>query len=247
MAQPVVHFEIMGTNGEELAKFYAQLFGWKTNFVPEMKYATVDTNGGDGINGGVGTTMGGGAPYVTFYVSVDDLQKSLDVIEQNGGKTVAPPMVIPNIVAFAQFSDPAGNVVGMVGPIPGMPEEAGKPTTGNGAAVSWFEALGPDADALADFYSNVFGWETHRSESPDFIYHEIHAEDGISGGIGSTMDGLPHVNVYAAVSDLATTLEKANKLGAKTLMPPTKVGEDTEIALFADPQGCVFGMYKHEH
>jgi len=30
MGQPVVHFEIMGKDGEKLQRYYAELFGWET-------------------------------------------------------------------------------------------------------------------------------------------------------------------------------------------------------------------------
>jgi hypothetical protein len=45
---------------------------------------------------------------------VDDLQGYLDKAEQSGGRTVVPVTEIPNMVTFAQFADPEGNVVGIV-------------------------------------------------------------------------------------------------------------------------------------
>ena len=41
MGQPVVHFELQGKDREALSRFYAQLFGWKTNDVP-MNYTMVE-------------------------------------------------------------------------------------------------------------------------------------------------------------------------------------------------------------
>ena len=51
---------------------------------------------------------------VTFYVQVDDLQAYLDKAESLGGKTIMPPMEIPDMVKLAVFSDPEGNVIGIV-------------------------------------------------------------------------------------------------------------------------------------
>jgi predicted enzyme related to lactoylglutathione lyase len=34
--------------------------------------------------------------------------------ERLGGKTVMPPTEIPNMVTFAMFADPDGNVIGLV-------------------------------------------------------------------------------------------------------------------------------------
>jgi predicted enzyme related to lactoylglutathione lyase len=49
-----------------------------------------------------------------FYTEVDDPQAYLDRIEQAGGRTVVPVTEIPDMVTFAQFADPQGNVVGLV-------------------------------------------------------------------------------------------------------------------------------------
>src|SRR5919197_2792904 len=59
MADPVVHFELMGVDREALGRFYAELFGWHVESVPEPPYSLIDTHAGSGINGGVGS---GGDP-----------------------------------------------------------------------------------------------------------------------------------------------------------------------------------------
>ena len=110
MPNPVVHFEIIGKDGEKLRDFYSKAFGWSMQVAPGMDYGLVDT-GGQGINGGVGQ---GEQTSVTFYIEVDDPQAYLNKIESMGGKTVVPVTVIPNMVTFAQFTDPEGNVVGLV-------------------------------------------------------------------------------------------------------------------------------------
>ena len=78
-----------------------------------MNYGVVDTHSeGAGIGGGIAGD--GHFPNVTIYVGVDDLQAALDKAESLGGKTVAAPMVIPGVVSLAFFSDPEGNVIGLM-------------------------------------------------------------------------------------------------------------------------------------
>jgi uncharacterized protein len=48
-----------------------------------------------------------------FYVQVDDIQGCLDKVAALGGKTVVPPVKIPT-GTFAWFSDPDGNLIGLV-------------------------------------------------------------------------------------------------------------------------------------
>ncbi len=51
---------------------------------------------------------------MTFYAQVDDLQGYLDKAERLGGKTVLPPTEIPDTVTLAMFTDPEGNLIGLV-------------------------------------------------------------------------------------------------------------------------------------
>jgi len=112
MANSVVHFEILGSDGAGLQKFYRDLFGWKIDANNPMNYGMVEAGKG-GIGGGVGPSQDG-STLVTVYVDVDNLQAALDKAEKLGGKTVMPPMDVPGGPSIAQFTDPGGNVVGLV-------------------------------------------------------------------------------------------------------------------------------------
>jgi len=50
---------------------------------------------------------------VTFYIQVPDINQHLGTIEQAGGRTVLPHTET-DMVTFALFADPEGNVVGLV-------------------------------------------------------------------------------------------------------------------------------------
>ena len=114
MGNPVVHFEVTGKDGAALARYYGDLFGWKTTLHEASGYGMVDTDsGGQGVGGGIMTSPTG-QPMLTFYVAVDDLQATLDRAEQLGGKTVLPPMDVPDGPSVAMFSDPEGNMMGIV-------------------------------------------------------------------------------------------------------------------------------------
>jgi predicted enzyme related to lactoylglutathione lyase len=114
VGQPIVHFEIMAKQAAKARQFYSQLFDWKVNEpIAELgNYCMVD-GGSSGLAGGIGEEPGGGT-RTTIYVAVPDLQKTLDQAVSLGGKVVMPPTEIPNVVTFAMFSDPDGNVVGLV-------------------------------------------------------------------------------------------------------------------------------------
>jgi predicted enzyme related to lactoylglutathione lyase len=112
MTQPVVHFEVVGPDAKSLQGYYSSLFDWKIDANNPMNYGMVEAGEG-GIAGGVGPSPDS-QPHVTFYVQVPDLQAALDKAEKLGGKTATPPMDVPGGPSIAHFTDPAGNMVGLV-------------------------------------------------------------------------------------------------------------------------------------
>ena len=114
MGAPVVHFEINARDGKKAQAFYAHLFGWNIDANNPVGYGLVNTGVKTGINGGIGQIEVGKLPFVTIYVAVADPQVSLDKAVSLGGKVVVPVTEIPNMVTFALFADPDGNVIGIV-------------------------------------------------------------------------------------------------------------------------------------
>lgn len=240
MADPVVHFEITSTMAETLQAFYKKVFGWSIDAANPMKYGIVDTNAGAGINGGIGPSMGPEST-VTFYVAVPSLEATIAKAEKLGSKVLLPPSEVMPDLTIAMITDPENNTVGL---ILDSGQQAQGPSKGKGAAVDWFEVSGKDAGGLQSFYSKVFGWKLDVDN--EFNYGQYNAQQGISGGVGPTQ-GEPYLTFYIAVPDLKKSLTAIEKAGGKTVMEPMKVGEDTEIAQFNDPEGNLIGLFKHMH
>jgi len=113
MGAPVVHFEIVGRDGAKLKSFYTTLFDWEINSDNPINYGLVKAEK-NGIGGGIGENEPGEPGHAMFYVAVDDVQATLDLAEKMGGKTRVPITVIPGMVTFAMFTDPEGNLIGLV-------------------------------------------------------------------------------------------------------------------------------------
>ena len=120
MARPVIHWEIGARDAAGLRRFYSALFDWQ--ITGEADYGLV-APADVGIGGGILQTRQGMPSYVTFYVGVDDLEASLERAASLGGRTLVTPMPIQGIGAFAMFSDPEGNVIGIMTESPDQPEE----------------------------------------------------------------------------------------------------------------------------
>ncbi len=114
MGCPIVHFEVMGPDGNELEGFYAEVFGWRRNESISLdEYAILDTASGS-LSGGIGTGPAERPRYLTMYIEVPDIEAHLARVVAMGGTTLLPRTVVPDMATFALFADPAGNTVGLV-------------------------------------------------------------------------------------------------------------------------------------
>jgi uncharacterized protein len=243
MGNAVVHFEIGGPDDKPLVDFYGQLFGWNMQSFPGGGYTMIDTQGGGGINGGIGKSQTG-EPWSTFYVEAADLQAVLDRANSLGATTVMPVTDFGGAVTIAMFNDPDGLLVGLVKAAePGQDGGPG-PSAGSGAAVDWFEVLGSAAESTQKFYSELFGW-TVGSGVPGYGLVDTGAGRGIQGGLGESSDSR-WATIYARVPNVEATLAKAAQLGGSRIYGPQEVNEQMQTGAFRDPAGNVFGVYQSE-
>jgi len=126
VADPVVHFEIIGKNPEQLRNYFGELFGWQFDTSAPVAAAVsepagygfvnrITTPDGTGIPGGVG----GGAGYpahVIFYIGVPDVEAALAKAERLGGQRRLGPEHAPTGLVIGHFTDPEGNLIGVAGP-----------------------------------------------------------------------------------------------------------------------------------
>jgi predicted enzyme related to lactoylglutathione lyase len=114
MGSPIVHFEILGEDGERLAAFYRALFDWTITAVEEGGgYAMVDTGSTSSVSGGIGAFPG--APsHVTFYVGVDDVAAALARAQDLGATVVMEPRQAAPGIQTALFADPEGHTIGLM-------------------------------------------------------------------------------------------------------------------------------------
>jgi predicted enzyme related to lactoylglutathione lyase len=118
MGQPVVHFEVMGNDGDRLRSFYSDLFDWEIDSDNPMNYGTVDREGNVNAEGvGIGGGIGGSSDFpshVTFYVAVPDVEAALAKAEGLGGSRVMGPDVVTEGIEIGLFNDPEGQLIGLI-------------------------------------------------------------------------------------------------------------------------------------
>jgi uncharacterized protein len=119
MGQPVVHFEIIGKDAEQLQSYYSELFGWQFQSDNPMNYGVVARDGNTGADGvGIGGGVGGGPEgydgHVTFYVGVPDVEAALAKAESLGGSRMMGPDEVMEGLVIGLFNDPEGHLIGVV-------------------------------------------------------------------------------------------------------------------------------------
>lgn len=113
MSAPVVQWQLVATNPDELVTFYRELFGWSVSTKNAMGYRQVTTGEG-GINGGVWPSPPDGHSFVQLFVGVPDVESAVARAAELGAAIIVPPTTLPDGDTMAVLKDPCGVTFGVV-------------------------------------------------------------------------------------------------------------------------------------
>lgn len=107
----ICYIELPSRDVRESSAFYQNVFGWKIRTRGDGSVAF-----DDGVNQVSGTWKKDRKPYgeigMLVYIMVDDIEKAMKAVAENGGAIVQPVgKDFPEITA--RFSDPTGNILGL--------------------------------------------------------------------------------------------------------------------------------------
>lgn len=118
----VVHFEIPADDVVRAKEFYRSVFDWQMQDMPEMNYTIVRTTEVDeatqmpttagAINGGL-MSRSSDTPAPVLTIDVESVDQALKQVEAAGGRVVRGRTELPGMGAFAYFTDPEGNTLGL--------------------------------------------------------------------------------------------------------------------------------------
>lgn len=112
-----------------------------------------------------------------------------------------------------------------------------------GKPVTHWEINTKDATKLQKFYADLFDWKIDTNNPMNYGMVNTGGKGGINGGIGLG-EKFFGVTFYVEVDDLQEYLTTAEKMGGRTLVPPTTIPGSVSFALFADPEGNRIGLVK---
>jgi uncharacterized protein len=221
--------------------FYSAVMGWEiSDMGADFGHYAICYRDGQ-TTAGIGPAMSTDQPTAWMtYFSVEDADKTADLILSHGGTIVAAPMDVADEGRMAIAVDPTGAVFG----IWQAGRMIGSQLVNEPGGLTWNDHHSSDPDAARAFYSAVFGFTYTPMEGP-FDYATIGGA-GPGGTIGAIGEADPelsagtpaHWMVYFAVADADAAIGTAAGHGARLLAGPvdTPFGR---MATLADPQGAL--------
>ncbi|MFH1843703.1 MAG: VOC family protein [bacterium] len=243
----VVWYDLMTSDREKALDFYTKLFGWEIEYFessdcgkyPMWKHADKH------LGGAMSLPEDEDVPshWIT-YVTVADVDVTLEKIKELGGQVCVPATDIPNIGRFAVITDPQGAVISpyTCASLEEQPESA-QPVAGQ---FCWTELSTPNPDGARDFYTAIFGWDSRDMPMGEAGTYTIfrRGEKDESGmmptpvGCQAPANWLP----YIAVDNTDSVTAAARELGAQVHVEPQDIPDVGRFAVIADPTGASFGI-----
>ena len=236
-----VWFEYVSTDANKAQGFFGELFGWSSKKVPMGGTEYTMIAQGD-------TTIGGymapppGAPTRAHWLShlgVANAKESAAKVTALGGKVLMDAFPVGEHGTMAVVADPHGAPLALWQPA----------TSGGGPAeavgrFTWNELSSKDAAASVAFYTALGGFTVETKEMGHGAYHVLSSgSEMVAGIMPSPMPEAPHAwTPYVQVANTDASADRAKRLGATIIVPPTDVPNVGRFAVFADPQGAILGI-----
>jgi uncharacterized protein len=110
------------------------------------------------------------------------------------------------------------------------------------APIVHIEFSSKDFARTAAFYGDLFGWQTQQNAGASYM--KFDGVDGASGGwVRADLVQSPGPVPYLSVDDLASTIDKVEKAGGRVIVRKLPFAGGGEVALVADPDGNVIGLW----
>lgn len=111
----------------------------------------------------------------------------------------------------------------------------------------WADLVTPDPDAARRFYADLFGWTFTSVGSGEGAYALAHLDGTAVAGVVRRADQAAERSrsrwvPFMSVGDVPATQRAVSGAGGKTLVATRAIPARGTLAVFADPEGAVFGV-----
>ncbi len=174
------------------------------------------------------------------YITVDNIEKTLEKVVAAGGTVVQPPHSIPGSGRTAAAQDPSAAVFALWEPHGHIgARRANEPGT-----LVWNELQNYDTEVAKTFYAAVFDWAAMTGQGPTGEYTSFMLKDQPVAGMMAIQPEWgpvpPNWSVYLGVADISAACEYTVSGGGRVEVPPMEIPDVGTFALLQDPQGAYF-------
>lgn len=233
--------EIMTPDVAASKRFYGEVFGWKFDDMPMDGFTyTMIKNGSTGVGGMASLDMMPGAPpHWICTVCVGDVDASVKVAVEGGGKVLNPPGDIPGYGRFAVIADPQGAALTLMHPTSDEGPREGMPGLGD---FCWEHLDTTDAEGSKAFYARLLGWEAQSSPAGMFVFS---AQGKQVASVTPSPEGAPsHWLTYVVVDSLANACGRVVNNGGKVVMAEHLVPNIGSFAVVTDNVGATISLFQ---
>lgn len=238
--------DLVTTDVKAARAFYGALLGWEFEEASRAgrPYLLARTEAGP-VGGLVDISgMKDASSHWVSYVRVAGIDRAIQQVEAGGGKVIVPPRTV-GVGRAGVIADPQGAPLGLLEPSEAPPGDPVKPVT---AHFFWREYLAQDAPKALDFYKDLLGYESARTDSMAGLEYFVLRHGSPRAGlfqIPSTATNVrPNWLPYVLVDDPSALAAKATGLGGRVLLQPSADRRKGTLAIVADPTGGVVALQK---
>ncbi|WP_267396768.1 MULTISPECIES: VOC family protein [unclassified Sphingomonas] len=248
-----IWYELLTRDPAAAKTFYDAVIGWSIKPHPTggLDYRLIATSDADGARmvGGVMTldddmAAHGASPRWLFYVGVDDVDATAELISAEGGTIIMPPWSIPEVGRMALVADPQGIPFYVMR---GASDESSTAFDRAGLGqCNWNELSTTDQPAAQHFYARVFGWR-YPDRMPmgamgDYVFVEA-AGTTIGATMTAAAEGPPAAWLfYFRAPDIERAAETVTDHCGTVHRGPMTVPGGDRIIVASDPEGVMFGV-----
>ncbi len=235
--------DLTSSDPDRALDFYRALLGWTADDpVAEFGGYRNLRSAGAPVGGLMAAQPGAARDVWTVYLATDDVRKTVEAAQAEGGRVFVEPMPVGDLGVMAVLADPDGATVGAWQP----GTFAGTTLFAEPGAPGWFELQTREYERSVAFYRDVFAWDARTmSDTPDRYTVQWTGDEQVAGILDASAllsPGAPAAwSVYFVVENTDQALARLVELGGSVLLP----AEDTpygRLATAADPLGAAFKL-----
>jgi uncharacterized protein len=251
-----IWYELLTPDITAAKAFYSKVVGWNIvdSGMPGSPYWFFNVTDEDsGMEIPVGGMMqlddhmkaGGAVPVLLGYISVDDVDASLEKLTAAGGSVMMPAADVPGAGRIAMVTDPQGvpfYIMRGESDEPSISFATDKPRPGH---CSWNEIATTDTVGAWAFYSGLFNWVLDGELDMGALgKHQFIRHDSLIGALlpKPAEMPVPMWSYYFHVADIDVAAKAVADHGGQIFYGPAEVPGGAYIISGMDPQGAAFNL-----